>query len=103
MTNVKPFYFGLSFGVNSSCMPESYAGAFECTTRREMVSAVRDTLQMYELPANLLRQVKWKHLFQIAKRSGTSSQHFSLDHRTGCLNFHGMTKDEYDAWNSADN
>lgn len=98
---MKTAYFGLSFGVNSSCMPESYCGAYSVTTRKEIMAAVRDALALYELPKSLERQIKWKHVFNHAKRHGLSVYHFSLNHKSGCLNFHGMTQAEYVEWEKA--
>lgn len=103
MSRAKPFYFGLSYQAQAGCyMPDSYLTAERATTRREIVESMRAALNAYDLPQSLMSQVKWNKVFAHAKRHGTSGLHFSMTHRRGTVNFHGLTEDEYNDWRKAE-
>ncbi len=90
-------YFGLSFGLSGCYTPDSHYGAFHVTTRRELLSIIRDALEFYELPKSAIRQIQWHNrTWPLMARNGASVFHFSLTDKNGkALNFHGMTESEY--------
>lgn len=90
-------YFTLSHGLQGCYMPDSHMGPYAVTTRRDLISAVRDALEFYEAPKTAIRQVRWKRLWGQAKRYGTSSVHFCIaTSKHNMLEFHGLTEAEYD-------
>lgn len=88
-------YFGLSYGLSGCYMPDSHAGAFAVSRRKDLVAIVRDALESYDLPKSAIHQVKWTRVWAHAKRHGLSSLHFSISHNGNALNFSGMTESEY--------
>lgn len=89
-------YFSLSNGLLGCYMPDSYQGPYAITRRKDLIAIVRDALDMLDAPKSAIRQVRWSHLWSIAKRHGTSSVHFSIETSKGYgLSFHGLTEAEY--------
>jgi hypothetical protein len=86
--------YNITFGLSGCYMPDSYGGVIECHTRRDLAESVRDYLRMYELPASLFQQVRIKRLWSFIKNHGSSSAHFSLEHKGFSLSFSGMTEEE---------
>ena len=95
-------YFTLTYGLQGCYMPDSHWGPHAVTRRKDLIGAVRATLDtlLYQegdrSVAGCMRQVDWKRLWSSAKRHGTSSIHFCIatgDHTM--LEFHGMTEAEY--------
>lgn len=102
MAKAATCYFNLTFGLQGCYMPDSSYGPHAVSRRKDMIGAVRDTLEMLldhegdRAVAGCMRQVDWRRLWSQAKRSGTSSIHFCI--ATGehtMLEFHGMTESEY--------
>ena len=100
MTQVS--YFGLSYGLAGCYMPDSHLGSYAVSTRRDMVQAVREALEFYDMPASCLHQVKWREVWRHAKRNGVSVLHFDITHGGNALHFGGMTQAEYQADNQDD-
>lgn len=95
-------YFSLTSGLQGCYMPDAHWGAFAVSRRKDLIGAVRDTLDMLldqegdRAVASCMREINWTRLWSQAKRSGTSSIHFCI--ATGehnMLEFHGMTEAEY--------
>ena len=98
----KTCYFTLTYGLQGCYMPDSHFGPFAVNTRRDLINAVRDALEFYEAPKSAIRQVKWSRLWSSAKRHGTSSVHFCIaTDKHNMLEFHGLTKAEYDEQEAA--
>ncbi|MDG4856441.1 hypothetical protein [Mesorhizobium sp. WSM4982] len=97
MATATPCYFSLSYGLAGCYMPDSHLGCYVVTTRRELVDTVREGLAFYDMPKSAIRQIKWSRLWSQAKRYGTSSIHFDIEHKGNALHFGGMTAAEYDA------
>jgi hypothetical protein len=95
----KTSYFMISFGLQGCYMPDSYTGAYSATTRREIVAALKDAIDFYDFPKTSIRQVSLKRLWDHAKKHGTSSLHFCIGHKHNMIEFHGLTKSEYDEHN----
>lgn len=85
----------ISYG-QPSYMPDSYAGPYECHTRREMAEMIRDTLALYGWPARLFHEAGLRDLWRKCQAMhGFSCAHFSLYHGDFVMTFHGLTEDEY--------
>lgn len=102
MSKTQTCYFNLSYGLQGCYMPDSYFGPHCVTRRKDLVSAVRDTLEMLldqegdRAVSSCMRQVNWTRLWSQAKRSGTSSIHFCIaTSEHNMLEFHGMTEEEF--------
>jgi len=102
MTKTATCYFSLTSGLQGCYMPDAHWGAFAVTRRKDLINAVRDTLNMLldqesDRPvARCLREVDWTKLWSQAKRHGTSSIHFCIaTSEHNMLEFHGMTEAEY--------
>jgi hypothetical protein len=92
----KRCYFALAGGLNGCYMPDSDFGHYAVTTRRDLMQAVRDALAFYDLPKSAMGEVKWKRVWDHAKRHGTSSLHFSVGNKQGFgVQFMGLTAAEY--------
>ena len=96
MAKAATCYFTLTYGLQGCYMPDSHWGPHAVCRRKDLIAAVRDTLEMLDAPKSALRQVNWTRLWAQAKRSGTSSIHFAIatDGRN-MLEFHGLTEAEY--------
>jgi len=95
-------YFSLTSGLQGCYMPDAHWGSFAVCRRKDLISAVRGTLDTLldqegdRAVASCMREVNWIRLWSQAKRHGTSSIHFCI--ATGehtMLEFHGMTEAEY--------
>lgn len=102
MSKTATCYFNLTFGLQGCYMPDSYYGPHAVSRRKDLVSAVRETLEMLldqegdRSVAGCMRQVDWTRLWSQAKRHGTSSIHFCIaTSKHNMLEFHGMTEAEY--------
>jgi len=87
--------YSVNFGLVGCYMPDSYSGAFECTTRKQLADAIRDELLRYDMPAYLFSDVRIKRLWQFTAKNGSSCAHFSLIHKGYALRFEGLTEEEY--------
>lgn len=94
--------FMIAYGLNGCYLPDSDAGAYEVTTRKALVAAVRDALELYDMPASSIRQVKWRRVWAWVKRSGHSSLHYSISHKGFALSIMGLTEEEYQAQTADD-
>ena len=83
-------------GLAGCYMPDSNHGAHEFTTRRELAAAIRDYLDMADMPACLFNDVRITRLWSFIKRNGSSSAHFTLTHKGYSLTFSGLTEEEFD-------
>jgi hypothetical protein len=87
--------YSITSGLRGCYMPDSYGGAFECTTRRELMDAIRAEIEMMEWPTSAIRQVSARRLWSFIKRHGSSTAHFSITHGDYEIAFHGLTEEEY--------
>lgn len=96
MAKAATCYFNLTYGLQGCYMPDSSYGPYAVCRRKDLIAAVRDTLEFLEAPKSAMRQVDWRRLWASAKRHGTSSIHFCIaTDRHNMLEFHGMTEAEY--------
>jgi hypothetical protein len=102
MAKAATCYFTLTYGLQGCYMPDSHFGPHAVSRRKDLVSAVRDTLAMLldqegDRPVSrCMREVNWRRLWSQAKRSGTSSIHFCIaTDEHNMLEFHGLTEEEY--------
>ena len=86
----------VTFGLSGCYMPDSNSGPMEFTTRRGLAAFIRSELETYEMPAYLFRDVNITRLWRHIAQHGSSSLHFSLDHKGYSLGFHGLTDAEFD-------
>jgi hypothetical protein len=77
-------------------MPNTHWGAFTGTTRRELVTLIREHLAMLDIAESRVRDVPVKRLWAFIKAHGSSTAHFSIDIGNGeLLEFHGLTEAEF--------
>jgi hypothetical protein len=102
MTKAATCYFTLTYGLQGCYMPDGSSGPYAVSRRKDLISAVRDTLEMLldqegdRSVAGCMRQVDWTRLWSQAKRHGTSSIHFCIaTSEHNMLEFHGMTESEF--------
>jgi hypothetical protein len=102
MAKTQICYFSLTSSLQGCYMPDAHWGAYAVSRRKDLIGAVRDTLNMIldqegdRAVSSAMRDVNWRSLWSQAKRHGTSSIHFCIE--TGehtMLEFHGMTEAEY--------
>ena len=102
MSKATTCYFTLTSGLQGCYMPDSHWGPHAVSRRKDLIAAVRDTLEMLldqegdRAVSSCMREVNWTKLWSQAKRYGTSSIHFCIS--TGehtMLEFHGLTEDEF--------
>jgi hypothetical protein len=87
--------YSTSFGLSGCYLPDSHGCAFECNTRKELVSYIKSEIEAYELPKSMLRTVKINRLWIHIKAHGSSSAHFYLTNKGYVLQFHGLTEEEF--------
>lgn len=87
----------VTYGLSGCYMPDSNSGPMQFDTRKELASFIRNELEYFEMPATLFREVRIRRLWGYITRHGSSSAHFSLDHKGNSLTFHGLTEAEYSA------
>lgn len=87
--------YAVTFGLTGCYMPNSGPFTIEHTTRRDLADFIRRELAFFEMPANAMRQISIKHIWSHIARHGSSSAHFSIDHKGYTLAFHGLTDEEY--------
>lgn len=87
--------YSVSFGLQGCYMPDSVNGPYEFTTRKALGEFIRDQIEFYELPARLFREVRLRNLWRFITRNGSSSAHFSLYHGANALSFSGLTEEEF--------
>lgn len=87
--------YKILFGLSGCYLADSEYGVFEVTTRKELSSLIRNSLEFYEMPKYLFSQVKIRKLWSFIKRNGSSSAHFNLHHKQFVINFYGLTEEEY--------
>lgn len=102
MAKAATCYFNLTFGLQGCYMPDSSYGPHAVSRRKDLIGAVRDTLEMLLdqeddwSVARCMRDVNWTKLWSQARRHGTSSIHFCIaTSKHNMLEFHGMTEEEY--------
>ena len=94
-----PARYSINYGLHGCYLPDSYFGAYECRTRRELCNLIRDSLAFYEMPKNLFSEVNITRLWGFIKSHGSSSAHFQLVRNGFCLSFSGLTEDEFNKEN----
>lgn len=94
-------FFAITSGLSGLYMPNS-AAVYCATRRRDLIDAIRSEVEFQGFPASAMRQIKWRDVWHHAKRHGTSSLHFSIDHGDYEIAFHGLTEAEYNAQNIDD-
>jgi hypothetical protein len=100
----KPIWrYSVTFGLSGCYMPDYHGGAHCGTTRRELVDLIKGEIDMLDLPASLIRDVKINRLWSFIERNGSSSAHFNLHHGANVLSFHGLTEEEYQQQSESDN
>jgi len=87
--------YSVNFGLEGCHMPDSYAGSYEFTTRKELAELIRDQLLSYDMPACLFREARIKRLWSFIKAHGSSTAHFRLTHKGYALCFSGLTEQEF--------
>jgi len=102
-------YFTLTYGLQGCYMPDGHSGPYAVTRRKDLIAAVRATLNMLldqeedRAVEGCMRQINWTRLWSQAKRSGTSSIQFCIaTSEHNMLEFHGLTEDEYNEQNVED-
>ena len=93
----KPARYAVTFGLSGCYMPDSHCGVHEFMSRRELASFIRGELELFDMPAALVRDVKLRRLWRFIQQHGSSTAHFRLVHKANELAFHGLTEDEYRA------
>lgn len=93
--STKPARYAVTLGLSGCYMPDTHFGAYECATRRELASVIRDLLRMSDMPASLFQDARIARLWSFIQQHGSSTAHFSLVHKGYALTFHGLTEDEY--------
>jgi hypothetical protein len=83
-------------------MPDSGPYLLECSTRRELANAIRYEIEKADFPANTFNQVKIRRLWSFIQRHGSSVAHFSVDHGSYEIGFHGLTSAEADEMRNED-
>ncbi len=89
-------YFAISHGLAGCYLPDT-VHHYHANTRGEIADILRDAIEFEEWPKARIGDVKLMRLWSHAKRHGTSSMHFSIDHKGRSIGFHGLTKAEYEA------
>lgn len=87
--------YSVSFGLSGCYLPDSYGGAHEFYSRKELAEFIRHELEFHELPKSLFEEVGIRRLWSFIRDRGSSCAHFSLHHKGYCLAFSGLTEDEF--------
>lgn len=87
--------YSVTSGLSGCYMPDTHYGEFEVTTRRDLMSVIREHINMADFPKSSIREVKARRLWSFIKRHGSSTAHFSIVHKGFEIAFHGLTEDEY--------
>lgn len=87
--------YNTTSGLAGCYMPDNIGGPLEFTRRKDLAEHIRYELEFMEWPASLFKQVKLTNLWRFIKRNGSSSAHFSIHYKQWVLEFHGLTKEEF--------
>jgi hypothetical protein len=88
--------YSVRYGLSGCYMPDSNNGPYIFTRRKDLADCIRDQLDMFDMPASLIREVKLIRLWRHIKRYGSSTAHFHLSHGANTLTFSGLTEEEAD-------
>lgn len=92
---------------SAGCLPDDTSGPHVVHTRRELAALIRDTLEVYGLPASRFADVGIKRLWGRIQAAGSaSSMHFSIDanrhaHDLYRIEFQGLTHGEVEEMEAA--
>ena len=90
-------YFSVTYGLQGCYLPDSDAGAYRVTRRKDLLETFRDICRMYDVPEYRLRDVRWMRVWHHIKQHDASSLHFCIaTDKHNMLEFHGMTEAEYE-------
>lgn len=89
-------FYKTGFGLTGCYLDDSQGGAMEFNTRRELASAIRSELEVYDFPASCFAEVSIRRLWgAIAHAKSASSYTFHIHHGPNVLTFYGLTEREY--------
>lgn len=88
-------FYSINFGLEGCYMPDSYNGAREINSRKQLAELIRDELRFYEMPQSLFKEARIRQLWGFIKRHGSSQAHFRLNHKQNALRFIGLTENEF--------
>lgn len=95
MSSTRAFY-KVGFGLTGCYLDDNQSGAFEVNTRRELASAIRSELDVYEFPKSAFAEVGLRRLWSaIDHAKSASSYTFHIHHGANVLTFYGLTEREY--------
>ncbi|MER9178919.1 hypothetical protein [Mesorhizobium sp. M0767] len=87
--------YAVTFGLAGCYMPDSHLGAYEFRTRGEFIAFIKDEIEQHGFPKNTFGQANMRKRWGRIKRHGSSVQHFSIDHGSYSIGFHGLTLAEF--------